>query len=241
MAEYFAPDYDRYFFSLRTPKAWPGWAAFNGKELKRVRESGLAEIADHVTAFEEVGLFYVPRPALPGFLGRLDTLLHSFRLQWPLAAQAIRKNLGIPNIVSRNAQMHRNGWGFVLNGAVVIECLTNESAADAIRSQRRRIIRRVAKQARSSTSWLNPARYLPLGYARIAVFSKDFRCRRLSSFDLGPELICTVQLQRIRRIKSPDIMNSSIEANGNWRIAWNRAWIESGGCVGTRAKDASPG
>ncbi len=239
MTEFFAPGYDRYYFSLRTPKAWPGWAAFNGKELQRLRESDTAEIPDYATAFEEVGLFYVPRPALPRFLGRLDTLLHSFRIQWPLAAQQIRENLGIPNIVSRDAHMHRNSWGFVLRGAAVIEGLTNESAADTIRAQRHRIIRKAAKQARSSTSWLNLVRYLPLGYARIAVFSKDFRCRRLSSFGLGPELICTVQFQRIRRIKSPDIMGSSIEANGNWRIAWNRAWIESGGRIGTKAKDVS--
>ena len=241
MAEFFAQGYDRYFFSLRTPKALPGWAAFNGKELQRLRESAAAEITDYATAFDEVGLFYFPRPALPRFLGRLDTLLHSFRLQWPLAAQKMRENLGIPNIVSRNARMHRNDWGFVLDGAVVIEGLTNESAADTIRAQRRRIIRKAAKQARSVTSWLNPVRYLPLGYARIAVFSKDFRRRRLSSFGLGPELICTIQLQRIRRIKSPDIMGSTIEARGNLRIAWNRAWIKSGGRIGILAKEAAPG
>jgi len=241
MAEFFAPGYDRYFFSLRTPKAWPGWAAFNGKELQRLGESGAVDIADYATTFEEGGLFYVPRPALPRFLGKLDTLLHSFRLQWPLAAQKLREKRGIPNIISRDARLHRNGWGFVLNGAVVIEGLTNESAADAIRGQRCRIIRKAAERARSSTSWLNLARYLPLGYARVAVFSKDFRRRRLSSFGLGPGLICTVQLQRIRRITSPDIIGSSIEASGNWRIAWNRAWIESGGRIGTKAKDGSPG
>jgi len=240
MAEFFASGYDRYFFSLRTPKAGPGWAAFNGKELRRLRESGTVEIADYATTFEEAGFFYVPRPALPRFLGRLDTFLHSFRIQWPLAAQAMRENRGIPHIVSRNARMHRNGWGFVLNGAVVIEGLTNESAADVIRAQRRRIMRKVVKQARSLMSRLNLVRYLPLGYAYIAVFSKDFRRRRLSSFGLGPELICTIRLQRIRRIKSPDILGSTIEARGNWRIAWNRAWIESGGRTGIQAKNASP-
>jgi hypothetical protein len=68
-----------------------------------------------------------------------------------------------------------------------------------------------------------------LGYARVAIFSSDFRRRRLSSFGLNPELVCTVQLQRIRRIKSPDIMGATIETSGKWRIAWNRAWIDSGG------------
>jgi len=232
MSEFFAPGYDRYFISLRaSKKAWPGWAAFSGKELKRLRDSAVAEIADYATAFEEVGLFYVPKPALPRFLCRLDTLLHSIRLQWPLSKQNVRERLGIPKIISRNARMHRNSWGFVLNGAVVTERLTNESAAEAIRAHKRRIIRKVAKQARSAMSWFNPVRYLPLGYARISVFSKDFRRRRLSDFGLGPELICTIQLQRIRRIKSPDINGSTIEVSGNWRIAWNQAWIESGGRI----------
>lgn len=237
MGEFFAPGYDRYFFSLRTPKAWPGWAAFDGKELKRLRESGAADIAACATAFEKGGLFYVPRPALPRFLGRLDTLLHSFRLQWPLAAQEIRQNLGIPSIVSRDGRMHRDGWRLVLNGSVVMDGLTNESAADAIRAHKRRIICKAAEQARSSATWLSPLRCLPLGYAHVAVFSQDFRRRRLRSFGLGPELICTVQLRRIRRIKPPDIMGSTIENSGNWRIAWNRAWIESGGLIGAPRKD----
>lgn len=241
MAEFLAPAYDRYFFSLRTPKAWPGWAAFNGKELQRLRESGAGEIHEYASAFEKAGLFYVPRPALPRFLGKVDTLVHSFRLHWPLARQQIRDSLGIPNIVSRNARMHRNAWGFVLNGDVVIEGLTNELAADIIRARKRRIIRKAARRARSSTSWLDPVRYLPLGYARIAVFCRDFRRRRLSSFGLGRELVCTIQLQRIRRIKSPDIMGSTIEARGNWRIAWNRAWIESGGRIGVESEDESLG
>lgn len=241
LAEYFATGYDRYFFSLQTPLALPGWVGFNGNELKRLRESNATEIADYATTMEKPGVFYVPRFPLPRFLGVLDTLLHSFRLRWPLTAIEIRKNLGIPEIISRNASIHRNGWSLVLNGSVVIENSTKDNSANIIRTHRRQIIRKVAKQARTSTSLLNPIRYLPIGYARIAVFSKDFRQRRLNSFGLGPELICTIQLKYIHRIKSPDIMGSTIETKGNWRIAWNRAWIESGGLIGTRTKDAAPG
>ena len=31
LAEFFAPGYDRYFLSLRSRQAWPGWAAFDGQ------------------------------------------------------------------------------------------------------------------------------------------------------------------------------------------------------------------
>jgi len=241
LAESLAPGYGRYFFSLRTPMAWAGFAAFDGNSLRQSRESGAVEVHQYASAMEKTGFFYVPRPALPRLLGRIDTLVHSFRLRWPLVLRQIRENLQIPSIVSRDARMHRNSWGYVLNGAVVIIGLQNETAARIIRSHRRRIIRIAAGGARSSASWLNLARYLPLGYARIAVFSEDLRRRRLSSFGLGPQLVCTIQLQRIRRIKSPDIIGSTIEVSGNWRIAWNRAWIESGGCVSEEPRDASPG
>jgi hypothetical protein len=217
LAESLARGYGRYFFSLRTPTAWPGFAAFDGNILRQLRESGAAEVHQYASAMEKTGFFYAPRPALPRLLGRIDTLIHSFRLRWPLTLRQI------------------------LNGAVVIIGLQNETAARIIRSHRRRIIRIAARGAKSSASWLNPARYLPLGYARIAVFSEDLRRRRLSSFGLGPQLVCTIQLQRIRRIKSPDIMGSTIEVSGSWRIAWNRAWIESGGCVSEEPRNASLG
>jgi len=238
IAEALAPGYEQYFFSLRTPKAWPGWAAFNGKELQRLRESGAINIQDYAPALEETGLFYLPRPALPSFLGRIDTLLHSFRLQWGVAKRHIQEQLGNPDIVCRNARIHRSGWVTGLKGDIVIESLTHETAADTIRGRKRQIVCQVARQARFSKSWLDSARYFPLGYARVAVFSKDFRRRRLSSFGLGPELVCTMELRRIRGIKAPDIVGSTVELVGNWRIAWNRAWMESGGRIGTESEDA---
>ena len=231
MAEALAPGYDRYFFSLRTAKSLPGWAAFDGRRLKELRQSGLGKIEEYATALGDGGFFYVPTLRLPRLFGRFDTLHHSFRLQWPSALRQIRENLNLPTLLGREGKMHRNGWGYVLNGAVVLPKVEFTNAATVIRSNRRRIVRVAAHTARSSMSRFNLARYLPLGYARIAVFAKDFRRRRLDGFGLGPELICTVQLRHIRRIKSPDIMGSAIEVSGNWRIAWNRRWMESGGKI----------
>ncbi len=75
--------------------------------------------------------------------------------------------------------------------------------------------------------WWHPTRYLPVGYARVSVFSTDFRQRTLINFGLGAELVCTLQLRRIRRIQSPDLMGSTVENSGSWRVAWNQAWLES--------------
>lgn len=237
LAESYAPGYDRYFFSLRTPKAFPGWIAFDGILLRKLRESGASEVHEYVSAIEETGLIYYPRPAIPILLGRFFTLFQSFKIQWSLMVQ---QKLDY-NVVSRNAYMHRNAWGYVLNGDVVLKGFNKETVANFIRSKKRWIIRKVAKRARTSTSWFNLARCLPLGFARISVFSEDFRRRRLGDFRLGPELICTIQLQRIRRIKMPDIMGSKIEVCGNFRIAWNRAWIQSGGQITVKSGDPSSG
>lgn len=232
LAESLAPGYDRYFFSLAGTRNWTGWAAFDGSRLRALRESGATEVHEFAPALERGGFFYVPRPALPRTLGRLDTLARSLLLQWPLVRQQIRENLQVPTMLARDARMHRNAWGYVLNGAVVMPDLQEQTAAATIRSNKRRILHKAAGMARSCSSPFDAARYLPLGYARVGVYSEDYRRRRLSSFGLGPQLVCTVQLQRIRRIKSPDILGATVEASGNWRIAWNRAWVELGGETG---------
>ena len=231
LAESLAPGYTRYFLSLRTPMAWPGWAAFDGNALRQIRETGATEVHEYAGAMEKNGFFYVPHPALPRLLGKLESLVQICRLHWPIMLRQIRANLQMPNIVSRDAKTHRNQWGYVLNGGVVISKLQNETAAQIIRAHKLRIVRAAAKQARESKSWCDITRYLPLGYARISVFSQDFRCRRLKGFGLGPELICVLQLNRLHRIRVPDIIDSTVESSGNWRIAWNRAWIDAGGCL----------
>ena len=47
LAEFFAPGYDRYFFSFRSPKAWPGWAAFDGQRLREVRDKNNRTFDDY--------------------------------------------------------------------------------------------------------------------------------------------------------------------------------------------------
>lgn len=226
VAEGAMPGYDRYFLSLRGSRGDVGWAAFDGDVLRSLRESGAADLHEYVAALESPGVFYHPELRLPGLLRRADTLFKSMSLQWPIAINQIRQNLRVTRVAARSAKLHRNGWRSVVNGAVVIEVPENEDVARVVRRRRRQIVRVAARLARRSMSRLDPVRYLPVGWARIAVVNEDFRRRRLGSFGLGPELVCTVQLQRIRRIKAPDIMGSTVEASLNWRIAWNKAWID---------------
>lgn len=227
MAEYFAPGYDRYFLSLRPPKGWPGWAAFDGNRMRELREAGVSDLSQYSGVVEDGVIYFAPKPAISGFVAKLDTLVHSFRINWPLTKQQLPWNLGIPSILCRSATAHRNSWGAVVNAEVVLEGVETAATASIIRKYRHRILNAAIKEARRSAPVLNWTSYLPIGYANISVFRQDYRRRRLSGFGLGEDLICTIRLQRIRRIKSPDIVGSTIETFGKWRIAWNKAWLEA--------------
>ena len=51
--------------------------------------------------------------------------------------------------------------------------------------------------------------------------SKDFRVRKLGVSGLIPELICTIELKKLKRIKCPDIFGGKPEVIRNFRVVWN--------------------
>lgn len=232
LAEVFASGFDRYFFALRSPFALPGWAAFNGCTLGELRSNPDVKLDDYASAVEDGMIFFVPKVKVPSGLSRLTfrviAFITSFRLHWPLAISDIRERLGIPDIRVRTSHIHRNGWRVVLRGAVVLESPSNaEVDQDAVRHNTGRVIKAALRQARRKLPVYSITRYLPLGFARVAVFCQDHRRRRLASYGLGGDLIATVQVSRIRRIKAPDIWGATIETTGPFRLAWNRAWLTS--------------
>ena len=226
LAELFAPGFDRYFISIRSESSLPGWATFDGKKLQKLRVSRNPRLEDYKGVIENDLIFFVPNRKLPKILSRYETYKHSFHLSWQNFLADFRKKLGATTISVRDAKIHRNSWGCVLNGSVVIGAPDKAIDKILVKKSCSRIVRKSLSHARSETSRIKIHRYLPIGYARIAVFQKDFRRRRLSGFGLKKDLICTVQLQRLKRIKSPDIFGSTIEIKGKYRIAWNKAWLD---------------
>ncbi len=226
LAESFAPGYDRYFFSIRSSSSWPGWAAFDGKKLHDLRNKQDAILEDYKGAIQDDLIFYVPRIKTPRFIARIQNILLSFKLNMPIAISDMKRQFGWPEIHVREANIHRNAWGAVLKGSIFIEFHDSAITQDLIRKFRRKIVRKALSEARNKTPIYKISRFLPLGFARISVFCKDYRRRRLSGFGLGRHLICTIQVKRIQRIRSPDIMGSTIEKLGVYRIAWNQAWLE---------------
>ena len=158
----------------------------------------------------------------------LDTLATSVRIAIPTAIQKMKDGMGIPRMFCRDATLHRNSWGAVVRGGIVIEGLDGQELVRVIRNNCGRIVRMSKRHARREGGF-STVSLIPIGYAQIAVFRRDYRHRRVAGFGLGEDLVCTVRLQRLRRITSPDIIGSTIETNGKWRIAWNRAWLNDVG------------
>ncbi len=227
LAERLAPGFDRYFFSLRSPKAWQGWAGFDGHRLARNRTTGAVSLADSALALESPGVFYVPTPRLPRVFGAIETLIYSFRIHVPMAIRESGERLGLPEIEVRHTSMHRQGGRSVLEGRVTVSSPTSTVDQGLVRQLCSRITRAALSAARRATPRSRMTRYLPLGYARIAVFARDYRTRRLISYGLGPDLTGTIQVKHIQQIKAPDIAGATIEQLGPYRIAWNSRWLKS--------------
>ena len=227
LSESLQPGFERYFVSLRTNHSWPGWAAFYGKKLKDAREKTNPALEDYEGALEENLVFFVPNFKLPRIFGKLDSFWQSFRIHIPLAFDEVRNQISKTIIQTRISKVHRNGWRLVLNASLVMEIAKDEDFHESFKKSCKKIVKKAFKHAKRQSNLSLFIRYLPLGYARISVFKKDYRIRKLTNFGLGSDLIGTVEIKKIKKINAPDIFGSTIEKYRKYRIAWNRAFLDS--------------
>lgn len=225
LAEFLSPGFERYFLSLKSSKCKPGWAIFRGTELKKAREIESQDFIKYSNVLEPPGLFFIPRIKVPRLIFKIDSLIKAFQNTYKVLSDTFH-NSSLQAIISVKAgRMHRNSWGMVLSGEAIVEVKTNIDISVYIKKNCNKLINKIYKTAKLNKSLLSIERYLPIGYAQISIFSKQLRKRSVAGYGLGKELICTIRLQRIKRIKSPDIIESKIEQNGVYRIAWNKNWL----------------
>ena len=218
------PGYDRYFFSFRSHKSLPGFAAFDGKKLTELRKAN-SPLEKYGNVMENSILFFSPKiPFLP-IVFKLESIYLSYKVQRPLISADVRQKMGWLDVNVRCARVHRNAWGIVLSARVVIGRDTPTVDQSLIRRNCSRIVKKSVKVGRETLSRGDICRFLPLGFCRISVYRRDYRVRRLSNLGLAEDLVCTIQVRRILRIQSPDIVGSTIETVGRYRIAWNRGWM----------------
>jgi len=222
LAERFAPGHKRYFFSLDSKYSLPGWAAFDGSELHRLRIQNASNLQDYANALERTLIFFIPKFKLPGFVFRITTLISIMKINMPVKWQEFKETRYHLSIEPRHVRIHRNKFHSVINGSVVIKSSSSKPIDELIRSYCNSIVRKAVGTARKKAKRTDISKYLPLGYIRIGIYSEDFRIRKLRSSGLIPELLCTIEFKRLGRIRTIDISGGKPETIEGFRIVWNR-------------------
>lgn len=212
-----APGFDRYFLSLRSRDALPGWAGFDGKLLARAAEIPDAELPEYARALEDGLVFYVPHKKLPDRLGFIDSLLISLQLQARHTIDTYWSSRTECDTDVRIIERHRDPW-LVTRAWVVVDKATVAS----IRSRAAEILERVR------LSKLGFVSIVPAGYTQVCIYRTDYRRRRLRGYGLGPDLVCTLTKTQDPQKQHIDIIGSRVEVVGDIRIAWNTNWPQLG-------------
>ena len=122
----------------------------------------------------------------------------------------------------RDTRIHRNKSHSVINGGIVIKSNSSIPIDDLIRTYCSSIVRKAIRFARKRAKMTNISKYLRIGYLRVGIYSKDFRIRKLRNSGLIPELLCTIEFKRLRRIRTIDIIGGKPETIKKFRIVWNK-------------------
>jgi len=221
LAEKLVPGYDIYFIILDSAYFKFGLVAFNGSRLKALRNSSNYNLKDYVMALENRLNFIEPKIKLPRLFYKIITLLFSFKIILPLK---LEESIATPNLIvnPRYTEIHRNGNYSVINGEVVIKINSNGSINDLIRLNCSYIVKKTVMATRKRAKITDISKYLPLGYLLLGVYSEDFRIRKLKSSGLIPELLCTIEFKRLKRIRTIDIAGGKPEIAKDFRIVWNK-------------------
>ena len=125
------------------------------------------------------------------------------------------------SIKPRKVSIHQNKFHSVVNGSVIVMPNSNSPIDELIRNNSGSIVRKTIKKARKNAKTTDISKYLPVGYLRISIYSKDFRVRKLENSGLIPELLCTIEFKRLQRIQTIDIIGGIPEKINKLRIVWN--------------------
>jgi len=222
LAEKFSPGYDRYFFSLNSKYSLKGWSGFIGSELKRLRLKNDSKIQDYKKSIENGLIFFKPKIRIPNFIFRLLDFFRILKNKFKIRFKENKENRIDFDIMPRYLTIHRNGFHSVIKGSIVIESDSINEIDKLIRTNLRLIVRNSVSTSRKGLKKSNFLKFLHVGYIRLGIYSQDFRKRKLKNSGLIPELICTIEIKKLKRIKTIDIIGGKPETNNKFRIVWNK-------------------
>ncbi|MEQ8413354.1 MAG: hypothetical protein RIB71_02775 [Imperialibacter sp.] len=231
LAVKFTNNYDRIFLHLDSKYSSfgrSGWTAFDGARMKEniLNDSPLES---YVGIMENNGVMFLPKIKLPKILYKLGSFMMSMKVILPLTLNAFFENVSPSLFLIRETRIHSKGkFAVISDPSVVIKENFTFDPQTLIRTNFKKIIRKVKKHSRQKCSRLSLLRYLPVKYIRVFVYQEDKRVRDLRSSGLIPELICSIEVNTTRRIKTIDIIGGTPELHGRYRIVWNQNWKNKG-------------
>lgn len=217
LAESLIPGYDRYFITLKSKCAYPGWYSFNGAKLKLARCSIAEDYTLFKNAIDESGVLFHTKIKYPTFFYKIDNFVESFLIHFRILRKKLENEYKKANIILKNYESHKSGFSNIVNGDIVLTVYNNVDIAEFIRNHYSQIVRYVSRHT---------VKLLPLGFARISVYSKQMRKRTYKHYGLGEDLVCVIQYKKLQRIRCRNIFESTVEEHGLYRIEWNKKWLE---------------
>lgn len=227
ITEKYAPYFQRYFFRLESKYFLPGWADFDGQRLKELRENGDIDLGDYGKAFMDKIIYFNTKIRIPRLFFKIQSFVS---IAYSIIKIKLKEQKGINRPISidvRDTKIHRNGFNSVINACVIIELNSGEEIKNLIKSSLNRIYRKTKNVSKNSLTFYNILKYLKPGYVSIKVFTHDFRKRKLRNSGLIPDLLCTIERKKLKKIKTIDIFGGVPEVIGKYRVVWNRRAFET--------------
>lgn len=219
VAESLLPNYGRYFISLNSykKKITAGWAAYDGKILKKCREKNTNNILAYAGVSDGIYEFNAKE--------RIK-ILRMISFYWRYVFQTIHlhkvKSRFSQNIGYKSFDVQNRKTGLVIDARFYYDKVTPQAIVEHIRNSYKIIINNAITKARQNSKKIL-VKINKLEYIRVLVYDAELRERTLQNGGLTVNLICAIYLNKSKSIKNYLILGKR-ESYGEYIIVWNTHW-----------------
>ncbi len=223
-AEYFAPGYDRYFFSLDSKFSLNGFGGYDGEILRNQRLKGNDDLTGYAGVLEGGLLFFKPKIELPKWLRRINTIASVFKSMYKIYFHEHTNYYFKKRYEIRDIKAHTRKFKVIITDPSVHLLINDpEEIVDFIRTKYKKLINQTIKKSKGR--FKNPfVFFMRTEYIRITLYDNDLRKRHFRDSGLIDGLICSIELNKSKKIKTTDLLGGILEQHGKYRIVWNKNW-----------------
>ena len=124
----------------------------------------------------------------------------------------------------RDIKAHTRKLKVIINDPSIHIFLSEpEEIIEYIRTKHKKLINHTIRKSKATLK--NP--FIPLmrtEYIRITLYDRDLRKRHFRGSGLIDSLICSIEVNKSKKIKTIDFIGGIPEQHGKYRIIWNKNW-----------------